>query len=111
MSAAPMTNPYPGLRPFREDEEHLFFGRETQIDAMVDRLAETHFLSVVGTSGSGKSSLVNCGLRPALHQGLMARAARHGGWPSSVRVVTRCGQWRKPWQDQASCLMPRKRHL
>jgi WD40 repeat protein len=26
----------------------------------------------VGTSGSGKSSLVNCGLQPALHQGLMA---------------------------------------
>src|SRR5712671_3574140 len=67
-------NPYPGLRPFREQEEVLFFGREKQIDAMVDKLAETHFLAVVGTSGSGKSSLVNCGLRPALHRGLMASA-------------------------------------
>jgi hypothetical protein len=74
MRAASPANPYPGLRPFREDEEHLFFGRETQVDAMVDQLAETHFLAVVGTSGSGKSSLVNCGLRPALHRGLMARA-------------------------------------
>ncbi|MBK5105290.1 MAG: ATP-binding protein, partial [Burkholderiales bacterium] len=73
-TAAINTNPFPGLRPFREDEEHLFFGRENQVDAMVDKLAETHFLAVVGTSGSGKSSLVNCGLRPALHQGLMARA-------------------------------------
>ena len=68
------TNPFPGLRPFREDEEYLFFGREKQIDAMVDKLANTHFLAVVGTSGSGKSSLVNCGLRPALRRGLMARA-------------------------------------
>lgn len=68
------SNPFPGLRPFREDEEYLFFGRENQVDAMVDRLAATHFLAVVGTSGSGKSSLVNCGLRPALHGGLMARA-------------------------------------
>ena len=67
-------NPFPGLRPFREDEEYLFFGRESQVDAMVDKLAATHFLAVVGTSGSGKSSLVNCGLRPALHGGLMARA-------------------------------------
>ena len=41
---------------------------------MVDKLADTRFLAVVGTSGSGKSSLVNCGLRPALRQGLMARA-------------------------------------
>src|SRR5438045_6214462 len=68
-----LQNPFPGLRPFRVDEAHLFFGRESQVDAMVDKLAATRFLSVVGTSGSGKSSLVNCGLRPALHRGLMTR--------------------------------------
>jgi WD40 repeat protein len=68
------SNPYPGLRPFREDEEHLFFGREHQVDGMVDALAHTHFLVVVGTSGSGKSSLVNCGLCPALHRGLLGVA-------------------------------------
>src|SRR5215213_8000636 len=73
-STSPHANPFPGLRPFREDEKYLFFGRENQVDAMVNKLAATHFLAVVGTSGSGKSSLVNCGLRPALHGGLMARA-------------------------------------
>jgi hypothetical protein len=67
-------NPFPGLRPFRAYEEHLFFGRESQVDAMVDKLARTRFLAVVGSSGSGKSSLVSCGLRPALHRGLLARA-------------------------------------
>ena len=67
-------NPYPGLRPFRPDEKHLFFGREQQVDRMVERLAAHHFLAVVGGSGSGKSSLVNCGLRPALHRGNMAGA-------------------------------------
>lgn len=66
--------PFPGLRPFHEGEEHLFFGRESQIHAMIDKLSATRFLAVVGTSGSGKSSLVNCGLRPALHGGLMAKA-------------------------------------
>src|SRR5688572_33501751 len=75
-------NPFPGLRPFREDEEYLFFGRENQVDAMVDKLAATHFLAVVGTSGSGKSSLVNCGLVPALHRGLIAGAG------SAWRVAT-----------------------
>jgi uncharacterized RDD family membrane protein YckC/energy-coupling factor transporter ATP-binding protein EcfA2 len=69
-----MQNPFPGLRPFREDEERFFFGRESQVDTMVNKLAATRFLAVVGTSGSGKSSLVNCGLRPALHRGLMASA-------------------------------------
>ena len=69
-----LINPFPGLRPFHENEEHLFFGRESQIDTMVDKLAATRFLAVVGTSGSGKSSLVNCGLKPALYRGLMASA-------------------------------------
>ena len=73
-SPPPLRNPYPGLRPFRTDEEHLFFGRERQIDRLVDKLAANRFLAVVGTSGSGKSSLVNCGLRPALHAGHMASA-------------------------------------
>jgi len=75
------SNPFPGLRPFRDDEAHLFFGRESQVDAMVDRLAESRFLAVVGTSGCGKSSVVNCGLRPALYRGLMAGAG------SSWRMV------------------------
>ena len=69
-----LANPFPGLRPFREEEEYLFFGRERQVDVMVDKLAVRRFLAVVGTSGSGKSSLVNCGLRPALRRGGMASA-------------------------------------
>ncbi|RZI62594.1 MAG: ATP-binding protein [Rubrivivax sp.] len=83
MSADPAAgNPYPGLRPFNVDEEDLFFGREAQVDAMVDKLAATHFLAVVGTSGSGKSSLVFCGLLPALHRGLMA--STDGCWRVAV---------------------------
>jgi hypothetical protein len=69
-----LANPFPGLRPFHDEEEHLFFGRESQVDTMIDMLARTRFLAVVGTSGSGKSSLVNCGLKPALRRGLMASA-------------------------------------
>ena len=74
MTPASPGHPFPGLRPFRADEEQLFFGREAEVDAMIDKLAPQRFLAVLGTSGSGKSSLVNCGLRPALHRGLMARA-------------------------------------
>lgn len=66
--------PFPGLRPFQEGEEHLFFGRESQTDAMIDKLAATRFLAVIGSSGSGKSSLVNCGLCLGLHGGLMPNA-------------------------------------
>jgi TPR repeat protein len=66
--------PYPGLRSFRPDEADLFFGRESCVNEMVDRLAATRFLAVLGASGSGKSSLVHTGLLDALEFGLMAMA-------------------------------------
>ncbi len=66
--------PYPGLRPFRRDEDHLFFGREAQTDELLALLGDAHFIAVLGTSGSGKSSLVRAGLLPALEGGLLARA-------------------------------------
>jgi len=67
-------NPFPGLRSFEEEEEFLFFGRETQIDEILKRLRMSRFLAVVGSSGSGKSSLVKCGLLPSLHAGYMTSA-------------------------------------
>src|SRR6516164_9243607 len=66
--------PYPGLRSFRRDETHIFFGREGTINDMVNRLAAHRFLAVTGTSGSGKSSLVRTGLLDALSRGLLTRA-------------------------------------
>jgi len=66
--------PYPGLRPFERDEAHIFFGRETQVDAMVDRLGRRRLLAVTGSSGSGKSSLVRAGLLEALETGMLTTA-------------------------------------
>lgn len=65
---------YPGLRPFTRDEFDLFFGRENCVDQMVDTLAASRFLAVLGTSGSGKSSLVRTGLLNALELGFLASA-------------------------------------
>ena len=67
-------NPFPGLRPFEAEEDHLFFGREKEIDELLRRLRSCHFLSVIGSSGSGKSSLVRSGLIPALYSGFMVKA-------------------------------------
>ena len=69
--------PYPGLRAFRRDETDLFFGREGCVNAMIDRLAATRFLAVLGSSGSGKSSLVKTGLLDGLELGLMAGVGSH----------------------------------
>jgi WD40 repeat protein len=69
-----LPNPFPGLRPFSSDEHHLFFGREEQTAALLQLLRTNRFLAVVGTSGSGKSSLVRAGMIAELHGGTMTQA-------------------------------------
>ena len=82
-----LSNPFPGLRPFEADEDHLYFGREHETDELLRRLRTHRFLAIVGSSGSGKSSLVQCGLIPSLHSGFMVTAG------SSWRVaVVRPGE-------------------
>jgi hypothetical protein len=77
MDTRARTNPFPGLRPFMQEEADLFVGRDKQSDELVRRLAGRRFLAVVGTSGSGKSSLVRAGLLPSLEGGFMAEAGAH----------------------------------
>lgn len=67
-------NPFPGLRPFAAEEDHLFFGREEQTMELLQTLGTHRFVAVVGTSGSGKSSLVRCGLLSQLLGGKMLAA-------------------------------------
>lgn len=57
-----ITNPFPGLRPFRVDESDLFFGRESQVNHIVEQLHEKGFIAIVGASGVGKSSFMSCGV-------------------------------------------------
>jgi energy-coupling factor transporter ATP-binding protein EcfA2 len=71
MNSDQLPNPYPGLRPFKFEESYLFFGREGQSEDLLRRLERNHFVAVVGTSGSGKSSLVRAGLLPLLSSGFM----------------------------------------
>jgi uncharacterized RDD family membrane protein YckC len=71
MSEQDPKNPYVGLRPFFADDSLYFFGRETQTLELLEILHKQHFLGVVGSSGSGKSSLVRAGLQPALRGGFL----------------------------------------
>ncbi|HEX3186146.1 MAG TPA: hypothetical protein VHQ94_15215, partial [Pyrinomonadaceae bacterium] len=64
-------NPFVGLRPFRSDEGLLFFGRREQTLELLQQLQQSRFLSVVGSSGCGKSSLIRAGLIPKLEAGFL----------------------------------------
>jgi energy-coupling factor transporter ATP-binding protein EcfA2 len=79
-------NPFPGLRPFKIEESHLFFGREGQSDEVLLKLSKSRFVGVIGPSGSGKSSFIYCGVLPILYGGFLTDAS-----PNWEVVVTRPG--------------------
>jgi WD40 repeat protein/energy-coupling factor transporter ATP-binding protein EcfA2 len=70
----PTRSPYPGLESFSGDDAAVFFGRDDEIDRLMELLQPTlqrgagRFVAVVGPSGSGKSSLMRAGLLPRLER-------------------------------------------
>ncbi|MGH8610305.1 MAG: toll/interleukin-1 receptor domain-containing protein, partial [Gammaproteobacteria bacterium] len=72
LSWNPDRAPYPGLESFTEEDAAVFFGREDEVRDLFERVnrsllpGNTRAIVVVGSSGSGKSSLVRAGLVPRL---------------------------------------------
>jgi hypothetical protein len=65
---AEIETPYPGLRPFREDEARYFFGQDIPLEDLRNRLYDQHFVAILGLSGCGKSSLLRAGLLADIRQ-------------------------------------------
>ena len=73
MAEAPtLVNPFVGLRAFEKNEDYLFFGRGAEISDLLQKFGKSRLLAVVGSSGSGKSSLVKSGLLPAIYSGFLS---------------------------------------
>ena len=70
------------MTPFTEAQQAFFFGRDREIGEAVERLRQHPFLTVVGPSGSGKSSLIYAGVIPALR-----RSKRFGPGESSAQIM------------------------
>jgi len=85
--------PYRGLSAFREQDAPFFFGREAFTDRLVEAVQRQAMVAVVGSSGSGKSSVVFAGLLPRLR--------REAGWLfASFRPGNR------PFHAMAAALLP-----
>ena len=64
------TNPFKGLHAFREADADDFFGRDRLVAEVIARIAAgARLVTLVGPSGSGKSSVVRAGILPALQKG------------------------------------------
>ncbi len=83
--------PYPGLRPFSEDDAAVFFGREAEVEALWARIERRPLLAIIGSSGAGKTSFVRAGVVPG----------RPDGWAAIV-----CTPGRAPMRGLGRALAP-----
>ena len=112
--------PYPGMVPFREADSERFFGRDREVEELLQSLRLHRFWAVIGPSSSGKSSLVFAGLIPALcRSGLfgasqwLVRALRPGAKPLAALAEALGGDPADPGRAVAQALtaQPDTRHL
>ena len=90
-------NPYKGLRAFHESDATDFHGRDALVEELVESVAAAQMVTVVGPSGSGKSSLVRAGLIPAL---------RSNGIPGSCTwLVTEMFPGTHPFEELEAALI------
>ncbi|MEG4849285.1 caspase family protein [Microcoleus sp. B5-D4] len=71
-------NPYLGLSAFGAEQEKYFCGRDEAVRTLITHLTNSRFLSVIGYSGSGKSSLIKAGLLPDLSRDRIPGSSQ---WP------------------------------
>ena len=69
----PRLNPFVGLRPFESADSLYYFGRDKHVKILLRQLHQHRFVAVVGSSGSGKSSLIRAGLIPQLEAGFLVQ--------------------------------------
>ena len=84
-------HPYPGLASFTEEDAEYFFGREVEVEEVLQKLKRPRLLALIGPSGAGKSSFLKAGLLPKLP----------GSWKA---VLSTPGH--RPFQALAQALVP-----
>ncbi|WP_105973374.1 nSTAND1 domain-containing NTPase [Streptomyces geranii] len=90
--------PYRGLARFEPGDSGCFFGRDQLVADLAELVLDRRFVAVVGTSGSGKSSLLRAGLIPVLRSG-----DRGGERPAAVRILS---PGARPAHTHARALVP-----
>lgn len=67
-------NPFPGLKSFVFEESHQFFGQDKITTQIISKLKTNKFICLLGGAGVGKTSLINCGIKPMLLSGLLEKS-------------------------------------
>jgi hypothetical protein len=63
-----MQSPFKFLDSYTKDDKDIFFGRDKEIEEIYHRSFESRLMLVYGVSGTGKSSLIHCGLANKINE-------------------------------------------
>ncbi|MGH8558567.1 MAG: ATP-binding protein, partial [Methylococcales bacterium] len=82
-------NPFKYLDYYTCEDADLFYGREAQVQRMVGEILSSRLLVLFSPSGSGKTSLINAGIRPELEaQGFKTLYTRFNKQPVEAVIET-----------------------
>lgn len=65
-----------GLLPYQEEDNSFLYGREKEVENLLQIIQKNKLITLTGPSGSGKSSLINAGLVPRLKKGFLGQAGK-----------------------------------
>ncbi|UCH94964.1 MAG: hypothetical protein JSV88_32575 [Candidatus Aminicenantes bacterium] len=57
-----MNSPFKFLKPYEKGERDIFFGRDKEIELLYNTAFTTNLILVYGQTGTGKTSIIRCGL-------------------------------------------------
>jgi len=57
-----MKSPFKFLDAYSKDDKDIFFGREKEVEEIYERLFKGNLILIYGASGTGKTSILNCGI-------------------------------------------------
>lgn len=63
MNQLPTHSPFKLLQPYEKGDAKVYFGREKETRLLAEALKRSKFMLLYGASGTGKTSLIQCGLQ------------------------------------------------
>ena len=97
---SPSRSPYPGLRPFTEEDHPFFFGREREAEIVAANLLSSRLTLLYGASGVGKSSVLLAGVVNSLREQSRANIKDEDAFNDFAVVVVNV--WSDPQQEIAA---------
>jgi hypothetical protein len=61
-------DPFVGPRPFRREDQRLFFGRDKETNEILSLIFAHQLVLIYAQSGAGKTSILNAQVTPALEK-------------------------------------------